>query len=94
MLDAVVFLSALGIIETVERADQIAGDAADTLKAHALADQLLLHYFFFHDSTLPFSILDNLQCIGQTVGLLGGIAVIAKRHTVQMFVKPELLQLG
>ena len=34
MLHAVMFLSALGVVEAVERAHQIARDAADALKVH------------------------------------------------------------
>ena len=35
MLDAVAFLGALAVVEAVERAHQIAGDAADAVEGHA-----------------------------------------------------------
>lgn len=38
MLDAVVLLRAFGVVEMFQRADQIAGDAADALEPDALAD--------------------------------------------------------
>ena len=37
VLHAVVLLGALGVVEAVQRAHEVTGDAADALKAHALA---------------------------------------------------------
>ena len=45
MLDAVMLLRALAVVKTVERADQIAGDAADALKTNALANHFDAVYF-------------------------------------------------
>ena len=42
MLYPVPLLRSLGVVETVQAAHQISGDPADTLKRHALADQLFL----------------------------------------------------
>ena len=46
MLYPVLFLGAFGVIETVQGAYQIAGDAADTLKAYAFAYQNVVFSHF------------------------------------------------
>ena len=57
MLDAVALLGAFAVVEAVERADQIAGDAADALKADALANKFGIHFGYmiiFHNGILLF----------------------------------------
>ena len=46
MLDALPFLATLGIVEAIQRANQIAGNSSNALKAHAFAN-------------IPFAIPDD-----------------------------------
>ena len=57
VLYAVVLLSALAVVEAVERAYQITRNAADTFKAYTFTNHRLLcsDILSFHDRMLPVS---------------------------------------
>ena len=44
MFEAVTFFGPFGIVEPIERAHQVAGDAADAFKADALADHFVVSF--------------------------------------------------
>ena len=43
VLDALAFLGPLGVVEAVQRAHQIAGDAPDALEGHPCAHHAVMH---------------------------------------------------
>ncbi len=43
MLDAVIYFCAFGVVEAVERTDEVPGNTSDTLKAHVFTDFIIWH---------------------------------------------------
>ena len=107
MLHAVMLFGTLAVVETVEGANQIPGDAADALEADALTDHVHAVYLCYfellcHSFRTPFQI-QNVACpslgwlflhrIGHTVGFFMRVAVVANGCAVVVLIKTELAQL-